>query len=330
MKLSINIDKNSKESVYKQIAQQIYEAVINGILMPGDKLPTERELSENLHLARGTVNKAYEELKNRGVIQVVQGSGTFVSKKDDYSEEDRKEIADGYIDELLSKLEDLNFTPAEIKAMIDIAISQRQNPQIKVNIAVIECNPESLATFLEQFKSFPNTAVKPFMLDDVSKYLNPEKVFEDYDLIITTVTHYELIAGMMHTLKDRIFKVAVSPTQETIIKIATVPKDLQIGVIVRSENFRRLVNTRLASMNIDTEKIRFAFEDDPSEVDKLLLQMDILIIPHFLLLNNKRLEKQLHYFKGRGGEVIDFQYQMEEGSLIYIEEHVNKLLNEIN
>ncbi len=328
MKFSINIDRSLKESVYKQIAQQIHEAVLNGELTPGDKLPTERELSDCLHLARGTVNKAYEELKKRGVIQVLQGSGSFVSKKKEYPEADRKEIADGYIEELLSRLEDLNFTPDEIKAMVDIAIFRRQNPQIKVNIALIECNPESLAAFCEQSNSFPNTAVKQFMLDDVIKYSNPEKVFEDYDIIITTVTHYELIAGMIHILRDRIFKVAVSPTQETIIKIATAPRDSQIGVIVRSDNFRQLVRNRLISMNIDIEKIRFAFEDEISEVDKLLLQMDILIIPHFLLLNNKRLAEQLHHFKDRGGEVIDFQYQMEKGSLIYIEERINKLLNE--
>lgn len=329
MELSININKNSNMRVYKQIVQQIQEAIINGALKPGDKLPTERYLSEALGLARGTVNKAYDELEKTGIIEVVQGSGSYVSRKDEIPEEDRKEIADEYIGELLSRLVDLSFTPDEIKAMVDIAISQIKNPQRKVNIAVIECNPESLATFKEQFKSFENTAVRLFMLEDVIKYSNPEKVFEDYDIIITTVTHYESIVSMMHVLKDRIFKVAVSPTQETIIKIATASKDAQIGVIVRSANFRELVSNRLVSMNIDIEKIRFAFEDELSEVDKLLLQMDILIIPHFLLLNNKKLAKQLHYFRGRGGVVIDFEYQIEVGSLIYIEEHINKLLAEL-
>jgi len=328
MKFIINIDKKSKESVYMQIARQIREAVQNGVLKPGDKLPTERELSKSLNLARGTVNKAYEELKKSGVIKVLQGSGSFVSKKEEYNYADRRKIAAGYIRELLLKLSELDFTPAEIRAMTDIALSRIENRVIKVNIALIECNPESLAAFCEQFESFPNVAVKLFMLDDVTRYSNPQDVFEDYDIIITTVTHFELVAGMLHGLRDRIFKVAVSPTQETIIKIAKAPKDSNIGVIVRSENFRRLVINRLLSMNIDAEKIKTAFEDDVDEVEKILMHSDVLIIPHFLLVNNRTLEDRLSHFRSRGKEVIDFQYHMEEGSLIYIEEHVKRLLND--
>lgn len=327
MELRIKIDRNSNMCVYKQIAEQIREAVDNGTLKPGDRLPTEREMSDSLNLARGTINKAYEELKRSRIIEIIQGSGSFVLKEKEILEEDRKEIVSGYIEEFLNKLEALNFTPGEIQALVDIAISERGNPNRKVNIATIDCNEESLAVFKEQFSSFANIAVRMFLLDDIVKYSNPEKVFEDYDIIITTTTHYEQVIGMIHSLKDRLFKAAVSPTQETIIMIATTPKDLKIGMIVRSSNFRNLMFARLESMNIDTAKVASAFEEDAPKVDKLLLEMDVLIIPHFLSLNNQKLSKQLHYFKGRGGTVIDFRYQIERGSLIYIEERIHKLLS---
>jgi len=328
MELSISIDRNSNIGVYKQIAEQICEAVENGTLKPGDRLPTERELCASLNLARGTVNKAYEELKRSHFIEVIQGSGSFVRKEKVVPEIDRKELVAGYIEEFLTRLEALNFTPGEIQALVDIAISERGNPQRKVNIATIDCNEESLAVFKEQFSSFANITVRMFLLDDIVKYSNPEKVFEDYEIIITTITHYEQVVGMIHSLKDRLFKAAVSPTQETIILIATVPKDYKIGMIIRSNNFKNLMLTRLESMNIDISKVEFAFEEDTRKVDKLLLERDVLIIPHFLLLNNPKLASQLHYFNGRGGNVIDFRYQIEKGSLIYIEERIYKLLSE--
>lgn len=81
-------------------------------------------------------------------------------------------------------------------------------------------------------------------------------------------------------------------------------------------------------MNIDISKVESAFEEDLRKVDKLLLESDVLIIPHFLLLNNQKLARQLHYFRGRGGNVIDFRYQIERGSMIYIDERVHRLLSE--
>ena len=328
MKLSISVDRNSNIGVYRQIAEQIREAIGNGTLNPGDKLPTERELCESLNLARGTVNKAYEELKRSNIIEVIQGSGSFVRIEKEVPEIDRKEMVAGYIDEFLTRLEALNFTPAEIQALVDIAISERGNPERKVNIATIDCNEESLAVFKVQFSSFTNITVKMFLLDDMLKYSNPEKVFEDYEIIITTTTHYEQVAGMIHSLKERICKAAVSPTQDTVISIATIPKSFRIGAIVRSNNFKNLLVTRLESMNIDISNVEFAFEEDTRKTDKLILEKDVLIIPHFLLLNNQKLLKQLHYFSGRGGNVIDFRYEIERGSLIYIEERVHKLLSD--
>lgn len=327
MDISINIDRDSNLSIYKQIAEQLREAVSKGIMMPGDRLPTERELSCSLNLARGTIKKAYEELEKNSIIEVIQGNGSFIRRRKEIIKADRKEMADNYIDEFLTRLESLDFTPYEIKAMVDIAISERGNPQRKVKIATIDCNEESLAIFMEQFVNFDNIIVKMFLLDETIKYSNPEKVFDDYDIIITTVTHYEQVTGIIPSLRDRLFKVAVSPTQETVIKIATIPKDSKIGMIVRSSNFKNLMLTRLDSMNIDTGKVDYAFEIDIPKVDKLLSEMNVIIIPHFLLLNNQKLTSQLHYFSGRGGNVIDFCYQIEAGSLIYIEEQVNKLLS---
>jgi len=326
MELNIVIEKNKNISVYKQIAEQIREAIENGTLKPGDKLPTERELSDRLNVARGTINKAYEELRRSNCIEIIQGSGSFVSKRNAISKEEKKKLVAEYIDDFLTKLVALNYTMNEILAMVEHAISEREHQQKKLYIATVDCNVESLAIFSEQFSRFSNVTVKMFLLDDIVQFANPEEVFENYDIIITTTTHYEQLIGMIPSLKDRLFKAAVSPTEETIIKIATAPKDAKIGLIVKSVNFRDLMLARLKSLNIDFSRIWYAFEDDAPKVDKLLIEMDVLIISHYLYLNNKELAKQLRYFTARGGILIDFRYQIERGSLIHIEERIQNLL----
>ena len=65
--------------IYRQIMRQITEAIAGARLKPGDRLPSHRELSEQLVIAPLTVKKAYDELETLGYIETQRGRGTFVS-----------------------------------------------------------------------------------------------------------------------------------------------------------------------------------------------------------------------------------------------------------
>src|SRR5215469_5817540 len=64
--------------IYRQIMRQITEDVAAGRLQPGAKLPSHRELAEDLVIAPLTVKKAYDELELLGFIETQRGRGTFV------------------------------------------------------------------------------------------------------------------------------------------------------------------------------------------------------------------------------------------------------------
>jgi DNA-binding FadR family transcriptional regulator len=63
-----------KERVLRQLTRLIDE----GVLGPGDQLPSERELSEELQVSRGTVREAVQFLQALGLLEIRHGSGTFV------------------------------------------------------------------------------------------------------------------------------------------------------------------------------------------------------------------------------------------------------------
>lgn len=71
-----------KERVIRQLTRLIEE----GVLSPGDQLPSERELSEELQVSRGTVREAVQFLGALGLVEVRHGSGTFVRLRTDPSE----------------------------------------------------------------------------------------------------------------------------------------------------------------------------------------------------------------------------------------------------
>lgn len=65
--------------LYYQIKTRLLEAIDNGQLKPGDRVPSERELTESFSVSRMTARQALKELEAQGFLYRVQGKGTFVA-----------------------------------------------------------------------------------------------------------------------------------------------------------------------------------------------------------------------------------------------------------
>ncbi|WP_106765787.1 PLP-dependent aminotransferase family protein [Paenibacillus faecalis] len=73
-------DRNSKQPLYQQIADDLEQRISYGEFPPGSLLPSERKLAEQLKVNRSTVVLAYAELRSLGIIESRSGSGTRVSQ----------------------------------------------------------------------------------------------------------------------------------------------------------------------------------------------------------------------------------------------------------
>src|ERR1700733_5395247 len=65
--------------LYEQIVQQIEESVLKGTLKPGDQLPAERELAQQLGVSRTAVREAVKTLREKGLVEAYSGRGTFIT-----------------------------------------------------------------------------------------------------------------------------------------------------------------------------------------------------------------------------------------------------------
>jgi GntR family transcriptional regulator len=74
------IDRRGGVATYMQIVQQTKQALRLGLLQPGDKLPTAREVVEATAINPNTVLKAYRELEREGLVEPRPGLGTFVRR----------------------------------------------------------------------------------------------------------------------------------------------------------------------------------------------------------------------------------------------------------
>ena len=74
-------ERIDNESVVSIVVNKIKTSIIKGELLPGDKLPTEVELIDQLGVGRNSVREAVKMLTALGVLEVKRGQGTYVVKK---------------------------------------------------------------------------------------------------------------------------------------------------------------------------------------------------------------------------------------------------------
>ncbi|MBB5172728.1 FadR/GntR family transcriptional regulator [Texcoconibacillus texcoconensis] len=69
-----------RSKVYLEILKEIHSIIHEDDLLPGDKLPSERELAERLHVGRSSVREALRALELLDLIETRKGEGTFIQQ----------------------------------------------------------------------------------------------------------------------------------------------------------------------------------------------------------------------------------------------------------
>ena len=78
--IEFRIDRRSGVSTYLQLVHQVRHALRLGLLTPGDRLPTAKEVVAATAINPNTVLKAYRELEREGLVEPRPGLGTFVRR----------------------------------------------------------------------------------------------------------------------------------------------------------------------------------------------------------------------------------------------------------
>ncbi len=88
----IHLDYRDTRPIYSQITDGFREQLLSGVLQPGDKLPSVRELAATLTINPNTIQRAYRELEAQGWIATVPGKGCFVCGVPSDADRERQEL----------------------------------------------------------------------------------------------------------------------------------------------------------------------------------------------------------------------------------------------
>lgn len=307
--------------IYRQLVDSIHAAVKKGDLPAGHQLPTVQELTQQLGIARGTAKRAYDELERIGLVEKVQGRGTFVCYQPGNSGS-RKEQAMSAIDSMLDQLEEMGFTPSEINIFLNLKLRERAEQETHAKVALVECNPENLYQMSQQFRHINGVDTYPYLLESIQQY--PYKLNEDFDLIVTTASHADYLKSVVPSEK-KIVRVALRLSAESLAPIIKLRPGKKLGIVGHSRRFADLLY-RTAQTYAEDVELHTPVLASAEMIVAYLQEKDAILVPiSYERYFTKPVVDALHRFRGT---LIECDYEMDEGSVLYLETKIKRLLSE--
>ena len=109
---------NNSVPIYLQIVSEIKKQIVSGKLIPGERIPSVRELALTYKVNPNTMQKALIELEENGLIKTARTNGKFVTEDENIINKIKNDYADNLTQNYLSEMISLGITKQEIKERI--------------------------------------------------------------------------------------------------------------------------------------------------------------------------------------------------------------------
>ena len=121
--MDIIISNSSSKPIYEQITDQIKAAIVTGQLKEGEQLPSIRALANSLRVSAITTKRAYADLEATGLIETVQGKGSFVAggNAELIREEQLREV-EGLLAKAVERGRAMGLTNDELSEMLTLVL----------------------------------------------------------------------------------------------------------------------------------------------------------------------------------------------------------------
>jgi GntR family transcriptional regulator len=116
--ITVRMDRESEEPVYRQVARQVREMIASGELRPGFRLPAVRTLASDLGVNLNTIARAYRVLEDEGFLCIHGRSGAEVIAPDRAGDNEVSEELHQALREILARLRQSGLAPEALRRLV--------------------------------------------------------------------------------------------------------------------------------------------------------------------------------------------------------------------
>ncbi len=123
--MQLSIEPSNGLPIYEQLVRQVKFAVAEGILVPGQVIPSVRELAKQLAINPNTVQRAFQQLQDEQVLQSLRGRGMAVcTDAKSRCQSDRHHLLAERLSLVVEEALRSGLHPAQLREMFEVSIAQ--------------------------------------------------------------------------------------------------------------------------------------------------------------------------------------------------------------
>lgn len=124
------VDPHTGVPIYLQLIEQVKRSVALGVLAPGERLPTVKQLATDLTINPNTVARAYRDLERDGVIETSVGRGSFVSQNGagDRAATALADVASSTVDAAVREAKSMGLKRGQVREIFSRALERWYSP----------------------------------------------------------------------------------------------------------------------------------------------------------------------------------------------------------
>ncbi|GKX68110.1 GntR family transcriptional regulator [Inconstantimicrobium mannanitabidum] len=115
----MSINFNTNEPIYIQIVRYFKEQIILGNYKSGDEIPSRRELAATLKVNPNTVQRAYKEMEDLGMIETVRNFQSTITTNTEKIQEIRNDIINEAVDIFMNAIKAINVNKSEVMNILE-------------------------------------------------------------------------------------------------------------------------------------------------------------------------------------------------------------------
>ncbi|MGI6129608.1 MAG: GntR family transcriptional regulator [bacterium] len=311
--MTFTISRKSGIPIYVQLKKQIKDLIKRNAWPVGHRLPTERELAEQLQISRNTVSTTYKELEAEGVICRRQGSGTFVcAASASHDAHNYKERVLKLVDLAVSEALQLGFSIEDFNAIVTLRVRQRKEMLNRLQVAFIECNREQLDYFTRELELGSGVSIHPVLLQDLQNvgHEGPRQL-RKMDVVVTTFYHMDEVKAKLGSSAVKIVGVALEPSSHSIVRIARIGSANRVPIVCLSSSFGNSIIKALEKANLSFDHMPIVTTRDRSELAEAIKGANSIIV-------SPGRRKEVEEIVDPDTDVVEFIFHPDTGSITFL------------
>lgn len=119
----------ASKPIYMQIAEKINGQIVRGDLLPGNKLPSVREMAIQTGVNPNTIQRTYTELERMEIVETRRGQGTFVTENISLIYDLKIKLQMDIIEAFFNNMRDLGFSEEEMVSGLEFYIKRKREDE---------------------------------------------------------------------------------------------------------------------------------------------------------------------------------------------------------